>query len=56
MQPLKITSDNTDNNTKIAFGFDAYSKAIADLIATKDNKTPFTIGISGPWGAGKTTL
>ncbi|MDB4584330.1 SUMF1/EgtB/PvdO family nonheme iron enzyme [Draconibacterium sp.] len=56
MQPLKIISDNTDNRDEIAFGFKAYANAIAELIATKSNKTPFTIGISGRWGSGKTTL
>lgn len=56
MKPLKIISDNICNRENIAFGFDAYANAIAELIATKSNKTPFTIGISGRWGAGKTTL
>ena len=56
MESLKIISDNTENRENIAFGFDAYANAIAELIATKSNKTPFTIGISGSWGSGKTTL
>lgn len=56
MKPLKIISDNTDYRENVAFGFDAYANAIAELIATKSNKTPFTVGISGRWGSGKTTL
>ncbi len=57
MRPVKIISDHVDaKEKKLAFGFDNYAIAIAELIATKNNKTPFTLGISGEWGAGKTTL
>ncbi|MCK5146948.1 hypothetical protein KAR48_09340 [bacterium] len=56
MQPIRIISDNVENRDNLAFGFDAYALAIAELIATKSNKTPFTLGISGKWGSGKTTL
>ncbi len=53
---LCIISDDIQNRENIAFGFDAYANALAEMIATKYNKTPFTIGISGEWGSGKTTL
>ncbi len=57
IRPVKIISDHTDaKEKKLAFGFENYANAIAELIATKNNKTPFTLGISGEWGAGKTTL
>ena len=38
------------------FKFDQYAVTLARLIADKKTKTPFTIGISGAWGTGKTTL
>ncbi len=58
---LKIISDVPQNkdaikNDNIAFGFSAYASALAEMIATKSNTTPFTIGVSGKWGSGKTTL
>lgn len=50
-----IISDAPEVETP-AFGFDAYARTIAGLIANKKNKTPLVIGIYGPWGSGKTTL
>jgi len=55
-EPLRIVSDAVKKDGNVSFGFDAYANALAEMIATKDNKTPFTIGISGKWGSGKTTL
>ncbi|MFZ5573132.1 MAG: SUMF1/EgtB/PvdO family nonheme iron enzyme [Thermodesulfobacteriota bacterium] len=52
---VEILSDNPETET-IMFGFDAYARTIADLIADKDNQTPFVIGVYGSWGSGKTTL
>ncbi|MDY6933170.1 MAG: SUMF1/EgtB/PvdO family nonheme iron enzyme [Spirochaetota bacterium] len=54
-KPVYIISDSPKMNSD-QFGFNAYSKTIAELIANKDNKTPLVIGIYGPWGSGKTTL
>lgn len=58
---LKIITDipqskDSTQEASLAFGFDAYASALAEMIATKSNTTPFTIGISGKWGSGKTTL
>ena len=52
---IQIITDNPQKEN-LAFNFDAYSNTIAELIATKTNKTPFTIGIYGKWGTGKSTL
>ncbi|OQY01340.1 MAG: hypothetical protein B6I26_04665 [Desulfobacteraceae bacterium 4572_130] len=52
---VKILSDHPEEQN-VEFGFSAYVKTIADLIAFNNNKTPFTIGIYGSWGTGKTTL
>ena len=50
-----IISDSPEKDSNL-FGFDAYAKTVAELIAYKENKTPLVIGIYGPWGSGKTTL
>ena len=54
-KPIRIIGDNAEKDN-VAFGFDAYSKTIAELIANKENRTPLVIGIYGSWGTGKTTF
>ena len=54
-KPVYIISDEPETSSNL-FGFDAYAKTLAELIANKDNKTPLVIGVYGPWGSGKTTL
>jgi len=54
-KPVRIISDNPEKASKL-FGFDAYAKTLAELIANKENTTPLVIGIYGEWGSGKTTL
>ena len=54
---ISIISDAPEENENmLAFGFDAYARTIAEVIAGKNNATPLVIGIYGPWGSGKTTL
>jgi len=53
--PVHIISDAPEAESPV-FGFDAYAKTIAGLIANKENQTPLVIGIYGLWGSGKTTL
>jgi len=53
--PVHIISDAPEAASPV-FGFDAYAKTIAGLIANKKNQTPLVIGIYGLWGSGKTTL
>jgi hypothetical protein len=38
------------------FGFVQYADALALLVNDRDTSTPLTVAISGPWGAGKTSL
>jgi Cdc6-like AAA superfamily ATPase len=54
-RPVYIISDSPEEDSGL-FGYEAYAKTIADLIAFKENRTPLVIGIYGPWGSGKTTL
>lgn len=52
---VNIISDAPEKG-KVHFGFDAYARTLASIIANSKNKTPLVIGIYGPWGSGKTTL
>ena len=47
-EPGDIISDEAQSQAK-EFGFEAYAKTIADIIAKKKNTTPMVIGIYGPW-------
>ncbi len=38
------------------FHFDEFAVTLARLVASKETRTPLTIGVSGAWGSGKTTL
>lgn len=46
-----LESDDED-----LLGFGVYADAIAGLIDHPKTKTPLTLAINGPWGAGKSTL
>ena len=50
-KPVYIISDEPEKDSEL-FGFGAYAKTIAELIANKENKTPLVIGIYGSWGSG----
>jgi hypothetical protein len=49
-----VTDDPTDLQTNDAFGHRAYAQAIADILGQA--KAPFTLGVFGDWGFGKTSI
>jgi len=55
VKPVYIISDNPELKA-VKFGYDAYARTIAGIVANKANKTPMVIGVFGSWGSGKTTL
>ena len=54
MPPVSDTPSGTA--TQDHLGFVPYAEALAFLIDWKRSKPPLTVAISGPWGAGKTSL
>jgi len=47
----------SDKETNIdVLGFDPYINSLSELITESEGITPFTIGIFGSWGMGKTSL
>ena len=44
------------DNSKDAFGHQQYADALRDLIESASNQPPFSIGLLGPWGTGKSTI
>lgn len=44
------------DHTKDVFGHRHFAKALEDLIEDETKKPPFSIGLLGPWGTGKSTI
>jgi hypothetical protein len=54
---LRMLADiPVEDETADLLGFKAYAYALAGLIDNRDTKTPLTLAINAPWGAGKTSL
>ena len=53
--PSVLDRELTDN-AKDAFGHQQYADALKDLIEAASNQPPFSIGLLGPWGTGKSTI
>jgi hypothetical protein len=50
----KITTDYWTSDDRLGYRY--YANAITEFIRHRDTHPPLTIGIKGPWGAGKTSL
>jgi hypothetical protein len=44
---IYIISDNPEENNALSFGFEGYARTLTKIIASKNNKTPLTIGVYG---------
>lgn len=54
--PNIITDHAIENKDNDLFQFHSYALSISKLMANKENIAPFTVGILGEWGSGKTSL
>lgn len=58
-QPLgmpSILDKELDDRSGDAFGHQDFAIALRDLIEARTNKPPFSIGLLGPWGTGKSSI
>ena len=55
LEKLRAHNDEPENGT-LYFNFDAHAQKIASFIMDEKTPTPFSIGINGEWGDGKSTL
>jgi len=55
MNTLSVVSDS-ENPQNDALHFDRYVEPLTQIIANDITDTPFTVGVFGRWGSGKTTL
>jgi len=53
--PSILDREHGDNSND-AFGHNHFAKALEDLIEHEDRKPPFSIGLLGAWGTGKSTI
>lgn len=51
-----VLSDAPINLSQDRLGFDRYVNALTEIIMNDDTETPFTIGVFGGWGCGKSSL
>jgi CheY-like chemotaxis protein len=51
-----LLSDQPEHGTSDPLGLDRVATHLAALVLTSRGRTPFTIGIKGSWGAGKSSL
>ncbi|OYV28600.1 MAG: hypothetical protein B7Z81_15645, partial [Acidocella sp. 20-61-6] len=51
-----ILDKELDDRSGDAFGHQDFAIALRDLIEAPTNKPPFSIGLLGPWGTGKSSI
>lgn len=51
-----ILDKELEGRSADAFGHQDYADALRDLIEAPTNKPPFSIGLLGPWGTGKSSI
>ena len=51
-----LSDQPIDDDEADCLGFGAPADALADLIDDRKTDTPLTVAVTGPWGAGKTSL
>lgn len=57
LERLRMLSDAPlSDDRRDFFGYGVYADTIAELIGSEGTDTPLALAISGPWGAGKTSL
>ncbi len=54
--PDKIKVSGDFYTTEDGFGYDTYANTIIKMITEEDFPSPFTFGVFGEWGSGKTSL
>ncbi|TEA70172.1 P-loop NTPase fold protein [Allopusillimonas ginsengisoli] len=51
-----ILDKELEDRSADAFGHQDYADALRDLIESPTNKPPFSVGLLGPWGTGKSSI
>ncbi len=51
-----ILDKELEDRSGDAFGHQDYADALRDLIEASTNKPPFSVGLLGPWGTGKSSI
>jgi uncharacterized integral membrane protein len=51
-----ILDKELEDRSADAFGHQDFADALKDLVEAPSNKPPFSIGLLGPWGTGKSTI
>lgn len=51
-----ILDKELDDRSADAFGHQDYADALRDLIEAPTNRPPFSVGLLGPWGTGKSSI
>jgi len=54
---VRLLSDApVDDAERDYFGFSQFARSLAEILDNERTSTPLTLAVSGPWGAGKTSV